>query len=57
MEAELVTIPFEMKDERGKVIKGNSYMVRSYDPDGTVYECPVKPAKPSDKTTLNMLLR
>lgn len=57
MEAELVTIPFEMKDERGKVIKGNSYMVRSYDEDGTVYECPVKPAKPSDKTTLNMLLR
>lgn len=46
-----------MKDERSKVIKGNSYMVRSYDPDGTVYECPVKPVKPSDKTTLNMLLR
>lgn len=46
-----------MKDERGKVIKGNSYMVRSYDPDGTVYECPVKPAKPSDKDLIRMLLR
>lgn len=57
MEAELVAVPFEMKDERGKAIKGNSYMVRSYDPDGTVYECPVKPARPSDKTVLNMLLR
>ena len=57
MEAELVVMPFEIKDEHGKVIKGNTYMVRSYDEDGTVYECPIKPAKASDKSFLNMLLR
>ena len=57
MEAELVVNPFEMKDEHGKTIKGNSYLVRSYDADGTVYECPVKPARTSDKTMLKMLLR
>lgn len=57
MQAELVTVPFEIKDESGKVIKGNTYMVRSYDEDGTVYECPIKPAKASDKSFLNMLLR
>ena len=57
MEAELVVKPFEMKDEHGKTITGNTYMVRSYDEDGTVYECPIKPAKASDKSFLNMLLR
>ena len=57
MEAELVVNPFEMKDEHGKTISGNTYMVRSYDEDGTVYECPIKPAKASDKSFLNMLLR
>ena len=57
MEAELVVNPFEIKDEHGKTIKGNTYMVRSYDEDGTVYECPIKPAKASDKSFLNMLLR
>lgn len=57
MQAELVVVPYEMKDESGKVIKGNTYMVRSYDEDGTVYECPIKPAKKSDKSFLNMLLR
>lgn len=57
MEAELVVNPFEIKDEHGKTIRGNTYMVRSYDEDGTVYECPIKPAKASDKSFLNMLLR
>ena len=57
MEAELVVVPYEMKDSAGKVIKGNTFMVRSYDEDGTVYECPVKPARTSDKSFLNMLLR
>ena len=28
-----------------------------YDEDGEVYECAVKPARPSDKTFLKMLLR
>ncbi len=46
-----------MKDDHGKVVKGNTYAVRSYDEDGTVYECPIKPARTSDKSFMNMLLR
>ena len=57
MEAELVVIPYEMKDDNGKTIKGNNYAVRSYDDDGTVYECKVKPFRYSDKNILDMLLR
>ena len=57
MEAELVVIPYEMKDDNGKTIKGNTYAVRSYDDDGTVYECKVKPFRYSDKNILDMLLR
>lgn len=57
MEAELIITPFEIKDLKGKTIKGNTYSVRSYDEDGTVYECPIKPARTSDKSFLNMLLR
>ena len=57
MEAELIVTPFEIKDVKGKTIKGNTYSVRSYDEDGTVYECPIKPARTSDKRFLNMLLR
>ena len=41
----------------GKTIKGNTYAVRSYDDDGTVYECKVKPFRYSDKNILDMLLR
>lgn len=55
--AELVIVPYEIKDEKaGKVITGNSYMVRTVDENGEVYECPVKPNRTSDKTLLNMLL-
>ena len=57
MQAELVVKPFEMKGADGNIVKGNTYAVRSYDEDGEVYECPVKPARTSDKTFLNMLLR
>ena len=58
MSAELVLKPYEIKDEKtGQVVKGNSYAVRSVDDDGIVYECPIKPARTSDKTMLNMLLR
>ena len=57
MEAELVVTPFEIKDVKGKTIKGNTYAVRSYDEDGTVYECPIKPARTSDKSFFNMLFR
>lgn len=57
LEAELVITPFEIKDDHGKVVKGNTYKVVSYDEDGTEYECPVKPARASDKIFLKMLLR
>lgn len=57
MEAELVLNPYEIKDEgAGKVIKGNSYAVRTVDEDGEVYECAIKPFRASDKALLNMLL-
>ena len=57
MEAELVVNPFEIKDEKGNVIKGNTYMVRSQDENGDIYECKIKPSRDSDKNILNMLLR
>ena len=56
-EAELVITPYEIKDEHGKVMKGNTYKVVSYDPDGTEYECPIKPANQCDKSFLKMILR
>ena len=57
MEAELVLNPYEIKDEgTGKVIKGNSYAVRTVDEEGEVYECAIKPFRASDKALLNMLL-
>ena len=57
MEAELVLNPYEIKDEStGKVIKGNSYAVRTVDEDGEVYECAIKPFRATDKALLNMLL-
>ena len=56
--AELFLTPYEIKDEKThRVVRGNTYGVRSYDEDGQVYECPVKPLRNSDKTLLNMLLR
>ena len=58
MAAELLVKPFEIKDDAtGRVITGNTYAVCSYDEDGEAYECPIKPARASDKTLLNMLLR
>lgn len=57
MSADLVITPFEMKNANGETITGNTYMVRSYDENGEVYECKVKPTKVSDKNMLNMLLR
>jgi hypothetical protein len=58
MAAELVLKPYEIKDEKtGKVTSGNTYAVQSFDEDGLLYECPVKPMRASDKSLLNMLLR
>lgn len=56
-EAQLVASPWEMRDERtGKVSSGTKFSVVSYDEDGSVYECAIKPAQKSDKDLLNMLL-
>ncbi|MCQ2399930.1 MAG: hypothetical protein MJ072_05445 [Clostridia bacterium] len=58
MKAELALKPYEIKDEAsGNVIKGNSYSVVSYDENGEIYECSVKPYRNSDKALLNMLLK
>lgn len=58
MKAELIANPFEIKDEKsGSTIKGNSYLVRTMDENGEVYECNIKPFRNSDKALLNMLLR
>lgn len=58
MKAELTVNPFEMKDEAsGRVISGNTFGVRSKDENGDIYECKIKPARPSDKSLLTMLLR
>lgn len=56
-EATLMVTPFEIKDESGKVVRGNTYSVQSFDEDGVIYECPIKPARTSDKSLLNMLLK
>ena len=57
MSAELTLTPYEMKDAKGKVVKGNTYGVRTVDEEGLVYECKIKPFRDSDKSLLNMLLR
>ena len=57
MAAELTLTPYEIKDDSGKIMKGNTYGVRSVDKDGQVYECKIKPFRDSDKALLNMLLR
>lgn len=57
MSADLIINPYEIKDNKsGKVISGNSYLVRTTDENGKVYECAVKPFRSSDKALLNMLL-
>ena len=56
--AELVTKPFEIRDEKTKrVVRGNTYAVRSVDENGEVFECAIKPFRPSDKALLEMLLK
>jgi hypothetical protein len=56
MQAELKITPFEIKDDNGKVISGNTYAVSTKDENGEVYECAVKPYRNSDKALLNMLV-
>lgn len=57
-EADLVVTPFQMKDDHGNTITGNTYAVRSVDEEtGEIFECKVKPSRTSDKNMLGMLLR
>lgn len=57
MACELVLKPYEIKDEKGNVMRGNSYAVCSADENGEIYECKIKPFRDSDKRLLGMLLR
>lgn len=58
MKAELVVNPFEIKDEAsGKTVKGNTYLARTIDENGEVFECNIKPYRNSDKMLLNMLIK
>ena len=58
MACELSVKPFEIKDDvTGKVISGNTFAVISYDENGEIYECAIKPFRASDKALLNMLIK
>ncbi len=57
MEAELVVVPFKFAADDGHVIEGNTFKVVSTDENGEIYECPIQPARKSDKSMLEMLLR
>ena len=57
MKADLVSVPYELKDSSGNLVAGNSYLVRSVDENGEVYECKIKPFRASDKALLQMLMR
>ena len=58
MKADLVLNHFEIKDEAtGRVIKGNTYLARTIDENGEVFECNIKPYRNSDKMLLNMLIK
>lgn len=55
---ELSLTPFSFKDDKtGREINGTTYSVKSFDENGDVYECKVKPFRSSDKSLLDMLLR
>jgi hypothetical protein len=56
-EAELQLTPYKFTTDDGQVLEGNTFKIVSFDEDGTIYECPVKPARSSDKSLLKMLLR
>ena len=56
-EVELIAKPYSITDDNGNVISGNTFIVRSVDENGEVYECPVKHSRASDKVLLNMLMK
>ena len=53
----MVTTPYEIKDDKGGVITGQTYSVRSIDENGEVFECRVKASRQSDKQLLSMIVR
>lgn len=56
-EVKLIVVPFELNNsETGELVKGNTYVARTTDKKGEVYECPIKPRQKSDKAILEMLL-
>ena len=56
-EVELIAKPYSITDDNGNVITGNTFIVRSVDENGEVYECPVKHSRGSDKVLLTMLMK
>lgn len=55
---ELKATPFSITDKAtGQVITGNTYSVQYIDEDGEIIDYKVKPYKPTDKTTLKLLLK
>ena len=57
-EPTLTVTPFEITAEDGRVIRGNTYAVECADVEtGEMFTCKVKPARESDKTLLQMLLK
>ncbi len=58
LSVELALNPYEFEDEKThKVISGTAYSVKSVDENGEIYECPVQPARRSDKSMLDMLIK
>ena len=57
MSADLILKPYDIKDDRGHVLKGNTYAVGSVDENGIDYEFAIKPFRKSDQSLMNMLLR
>ena len=51
----LVAIPFSMKGDDGKEIKGFTYEVMTTGEDSVVYRAKVKPSRQSDKALLDIL--
>ena len=57
-QADFVADPFEFDNGEGKTVSGTRFLVSTADKQtGEVYECAVKPARKSDKTLLEMLMR
>jgi hypothetical protein len=57
-EVELIANPYSIKDETtGETKTGYTFLARSVDENGDVYECPVKHSRGSDKAILNMLVK